>query len=477
MAGHKKSRYPKYENVEIIDLAIEGKAVGKVKSEDPDKKELIIFVNKVVPGDIVDVQINKKKKNYKEGYPIKFHKYSEKRIEPFCKHFGICGGCTRQQLSYEDQLFYKQIQVTETLKRISKVELPDTEKILASQNTQFYRNKLEYTFSNSRWLTEDEVNSDKEIKEFKALGFHIPGRYDKVLDIEECWLQASPSNEIRLFIKNFAVKNNYNFFNLYKVEGFLRNLIIRTSVTGEILIIVSFFKNEKEKITELLDAVSKEFFQITSLNYVINSKRNDSITDLNITHYKGKEYITEQMDDIIFKIGPKSFYQTNSIQAYNLYKIVREFAQLKKSDIVYDLYTGTGTIANFIAKDVKHVIGIEYVEESIKDAKINSEINSIDNTEFFAGDMKDILTYDFISEKGKPDIIIVDPPRAGMHKKVVQTILNTEPGKIVYVSCNVATQARDIELLDNKYKVTKIQPVDMFPHTHHVENVILLEKR
>lgn len=477
MARRKKNRYPKYENVEIIDLAIEGKAVGKVKSEDTERNELTIFVNKVVPGDIVDVQINKKKKNYKEGYPVKFHKYSEKRIKPFCKHFGICGGCTRQQLSYEDQLYYKQKQIIETLKRISKVELPEINDILASPDTQFYRNKLEYTFSNSRWLTEDEVNSDNEIKEFKALGFHIPGRYDKVLDIEECWLQASPSNEIRLFVKDFAVKNNYNFFNLYKVEGFLRNLIIRTSVTGEIMIILSLFYNDQKMIINLLEAISEKFPQITSLNYVINPKKNDSTADLDIINYKGKEYITEQMDDIIFKVGPKSFYQTNSIQAYNLYKTVREFAQLKKSDVVYDLYTGTGTIANFIAKEVKHIIGIEYVEESIKDAKINSEINSINNTEFFAGDMKDILTDDFITEKGKPDVMIIDPPRAGMHKKVVQTILNTEPVKIVYVSCNVATQARDIELLDNKYKVIKVQPVDMFPHTHHVENVILLEKK
>ncbi len=477
MARRKKNRYPKYENVEIVDLAIEGKAVGKVKSEDPEKNELTIFVSKVIPGDIVDVQINKKKKNYKEGYPVKFHTYSEKRIQAFCKHFGICGGCTRQQISYEDQLYYKQKQVAETLKRISKVELPEIGKILASPETQFYRNKLEYTFSNSRWLTQDEVDSEDEIKEFKALGFHIPGRFDKVLDIEECWLQASPSNEIRLFVKDFAVKNNYDFFNLYKVEGFLRNLIIRTSVTKEILIIVSFFYNNRKMICELLDAMSEKFPQVTSLNYVINPKRNDSTADLDIINYKGKEYITEQMDDIIFKVGPKSFYQTNSIQAYNLYKIVREFGQLKKSDVVYDLYTGTGTIANFIAKDVKHIIGIEYVEASIKDAKINSEINSINNTEFFVGDMKDILTDEFIQEKGKPDVMIIDPPRAGMHKKVIQTILNTEPIKIVYVSCNVATQARDIELLDNKYKVTKVQPVDMFPYTHHVENVILLEKK
>jgi len=477
MARRRKSRYPKYEQVEIIDLAIEGKAIGKVKNSNSEQGDLTIFVSKTVPGDIVDVQINKKKKNYREGYPVKFHKYSEKRTDAFCEHFGICGGCTRQQLSYDDQVYYKHKQVSETLKRIGKVELPEIKPILKAPEITFYRNKLEYTFTNSRWITQEEINSDIEIKRFKGLGFHIPGKYDKILDIENCWLQAEPSNSIRLFIRDFAFKNNYDFFNHYKKTGFLRTLIIRTTSTGEVMIIPTFFRNDKEKIEKLLDAVSEKFPEITSINYVVNEKLNDSITDQEVIHYKGKEYINERMDDIIFKISPKSFYQTNSKQAYNLYNVVKEFANFTGKEVVYDLYTGTGTIANYIAKNVKKVIGIEYVKESIEDAKINSEINSILNTEFYAGDMKEILTDEFISEKGKADIIIIDPPRAGMHKKVINTIINAFPEKIVYVSCNVATQARDIELLSLKYKVTGIQPVDMFPHTHHVENVVLLEKK
>jgi len=475
MARRKRERYPLYENVEIIDLAIEGKAVGKVKNT--KQGDLTIFVSKAVPGDIVDVQINKKKKNYKEGYPVKFHKYSEKRIEPPCKHFGICGGCTRQQLSYDEQLKYKQKQVTETLTRIAKVELPEINNILAAPETTYYRNKLEYSFSNSRWLTHDEINTEHEITDYKGLGFHIPGRYDKILDIEECLLQKTPSNEIRLFIKNFAVKNKYDFFNLYKKEGFLRNLIIRTSETNEIMIILSVFENNKSKITELLDAVSEKFPEITSVNYVINNKLNDSITDLEVINYKGKDHILEQMDDIKFIVGPKSFYQTNSKQAKNLYRIVSDFADFKENEIVYDLYTGTGTIANFIAKNVNKVIGIEYVPEAVEDAKKNSDINNIQNTQFFAGDMKNILTDEFIELYGKPNIIIIDPPRAGMHKNVIKSIINSKPDKIIYVSCNVATQARDIQFLDLNYKIEKIQPVDMFPHTHHIENVILLKKR
>ncbi|MCF6366458.1 MAG: 23S rRNA (uracil(1939)-C(5))-methyltransferase RlmD [Bacteroidales bacterium] len=476
MARRRRSKFPKYENVEIIDLALEGKAIGKVKNINSEQGDLTIFVSKTVPGDIVDVQINKKKKNYREGYPVKFHKYSEKRTEPFCEHFGICGGCTRQQLSYDDQVHYKQKQVIETLKRIGKIELPEIMPILKAPEITFYRNKLEYTFTNSRWITQEEVDSDIEIERFKGIGFHIPGKFDKILDIEKCWLQAEPSNSIRLFIRDFAVKNNYDFFNHYKKTGFLRTLIIRTSTTGEVMIIPTFFHNDKEKMEKLLNAISEKFPEITSVNYVVNEKLNDSITDQEVLHYKGKEYITEKMDDIIFKISPKSFYQTNSEQAYNLYNVVKKFANFKGGETIYDLYTGTGTIANFIAKHVKKVIGIEYVEDSIKDAKINSEINSINNTEFYAGDMKEILTDEFISEKNKPDIMITDPPRSGMHKKVIETILNAFPEKIIYVSCNVATQARDIELLAEKYRVTKVQPVDMFPHTHHVENVVLLEK-
>ncbi|MCF6183623.1 MAG: 23S rRNA (uracil(1939)-C(5))-methyltransferase RlmD [Bacteroidales bacterium] len=477
MARRRRERYPLYKEVEIIDLAIEGKAVGKVKNNNPEQGDLTIFVSKTVPGDVVDVQINKKKKNYKEGYPVKFHKYSDKRIDAPCQHFGLCGGCTRQQLSYEEQLKYKQKQVEETLIRISKVELPEIQPILPAPEIFYYRNKLEFSFTHSRWLTNDEINTDTDINDYKGLGFHIPGRYDKILDIKECLLQKDPSDAIRLFVKYYAVSNNYEFFNLYKKIGFLRNLIIRTSSTGEIMIIISFFENDNEKITNLLNAVAEKFPKITSVNYVINNKLNDSITDLQVINYKGKDHILEQMDDIKFIVGPKSFYQTNSAQAKKLYQTATEFADFKGDEIVYDLYTGTGTIANFTASRVKKVIGIEYVKEAVDDAIKNSALNNITNTLFYAGDMKDILTDDFILQNGKPDVIILDPPRAGIHKSVIKNILHSLPEKIIYISCNVATQARDIQLLDSAYKVEKIKPVDMFPHTHHIENIILLKKR
>ncbi len=482
MGRRKKKRYPAYKNVEIIDLAIEGKAVAKVKTEifvdgKKETSEMTIFVNKVVPGDIVDVQINKKKRNYREGYPVNFHKYSEKRIEPFCEHFGTCGGCTRQSISYEDQLFYKQKQIKETLKRIGKIDFEELETILPAPETTFYRNKLEYTFSDSRWLTDADINTNNEIKNRNALGFHIPGRFDKVIDIKKCWLQTESSNKIRLWIKDFANKNKYEFFNLRKQTGLLRNLIIRTATTGDIMVIVSFFKKDTEKILKLLEKLSKEFPEISSLMYVINPKKNDTITDLKIELFKGKDHIMETMEELKFKVGAKSFYQTNSKQAYNLYKIVREFAGLTGKEIVYDLYTGTGTIANFLASNAKKIIGIEYVSEAINDAKINSKLNKINNTEFYAGMMKDILNKKFITKTGKPDVIILDPPRAGMHKNVVNIILETEPEKIVYVSCNPATQARDIQLMNEKYELLRTKPVDMFPHTHHTENVVLLHKK
>ncbi|NPA68338.1 MAG: 23S rRNA (uracil(1939)-C(5))-methyltransferase RlmD [Chlorobi bacterium] len=477
MARKKRNRYPLYENVEIIDLAIEGKAVGKVKNNKPELPDLTIFVSKTVPGDIVDVQINKKKKNYKEGYPVKFRKYSDKRIDPACRHFGVCGGCTRQQLAYEEQLKYKQKQTEETLKRIAKINLPEINKIMPAPDIFFYRNKLEFSFSDARWLTEDEINSGNEIKNFKALGFHIPGRFDKILDIEECLLQKEPSNKIRLFVKEFAIKHNYDFFNLYKKEGFLRNMIIRTSETGEIMVIISFAENDKEKIHKLLDALTEKFPEITSANYVINGKLNDSISDLKVINYKGKDHILEKMDDIKYIVGPKSFYQTNSKQAKNLYLKTKEFAGFEGHETVYDLYTGTGTIANFIAGNVKKVIGLEYVEEAVEDAVKNSKINNITNTEFYAGDIKDLLTRNFFEKHGKPDIIISDPPRAGMHKNVLNAILEAEPEKIVYISCNIATQARDIQILSKKYEAIKIQPVDMFPHTHHIENIIMLKNK
>lgn len=467
----KRKQLPFFEKVKITDIGAEGKAIAKIN-------DLIVFIPYVIPGDIVDIQINKKKKNYLEGYAVKFHEYSSNRQEPFCSHFGTCGGCKWQILPYQDQLKFKQKQVVDNLERIGKIKLEQVNDILPSEKITYYRNKLEFSFSNKRWLTNDEIgDADNEIKQMNALGFHIPKKFDKILDIEHCYLQKEPSNKIRLAVKKFALENNLSFFDLRKQTGFLRNLIIRTSTTNELMVIVSFYFEDKEKRKELLNFIADNFNNITSLMYVINPKPNDSITDLEVKLFKGNDYIFEIMENLKFKIGPKSFYQTNSEQAYNLYKIVREFANLSGKEIVYDLYTGTGTIANFIAKQSKKVIGIEYVKEAIDDAKVNSNINNIDNTDFFAGDIKDVLSQEFIDIKGKPDVIIIDPPRAGMHKNVIESILYAKPKKIVYVSCNPATQARDINLLLDSYSVEKIQPVDMFPHTHHVENVALLKLR
>ena len=473
----KRYKYPKFENVEIIDLAIEGKAVGKVKSDDPEKGDLIVFITKAVPGDIVDVQVNKKKKSFMEGYPTKYIKYSEQRVDAFCEHFGTCGGCTRQNLDYQTQLKYKQSQIENALKRIGKIELPEFNTIIPSEKSDFYRNKLEFTFSDKRWLTEDDIETRDEIKEVRALGFHIPGRFDKILDIDKCWLQSELSNEIRNFIRDFAIEQDYSFYNVLKHEGFLRNLIIRTSETDDVMILLSVAENDEEKINTILTAVKDKFPQVSSIMYVINQKKNDTILDLDIQTFSGNDHIMEQMGELKFKVGPKSFYQTNSKQAHQLYKVAEKMASLTGNEIVYDLYTGTGTIANFIAHKAKKVIGIEYVEDAIKDAKINSEINNINNTEFYAGDMRKLLTTDFINEKGKPDTIIIDPPRAGMHPDVIKTILKAGAEKIVYISCNPATQARDIQDLDQQYRITEIQPVDMFPHTYHTENIVLLEKK
>ena len=469
---NKRNRYPKYEKLEIIDIAAEGKAIAK-------KDELVVFVTNAVPGDVVDVQINKRKKNYKEGYPTLFHKFSSERVEAFCEHFGVCGGCKWQMLPYEKQLFYKQKQVFEQLSHIGQLKLPEINTILASANTRFYRNKLEYTFSNNRWLTQDELNSDINIddRDVRALGFHIPRMFDRIVDIENCYLQAEPSNSIRLAIKKFCTENNYSFFNHRTKEGYLRNLIIRTASTGETMVILSVFYNDEEKLEALLNHVKEEFPEITSLMYVVNEKMNDTIADQEIKLFSGNNHIFEEMEGLRFKLGPKSFYQTNSTQAYELYKITRDYAELTGNEIVYDLYTGTGTIANFVASKAHKVVGIEFVPEAIEDAKINSQINNIENTSFFAGDIKDVLNTDFIMKHGKPDVIILDPPRAGLHKNVINSMLFAMPKRIVYVSCNPATQARDISLLDAKYKVIKIQPVDMFPHTHHVENIVLLERR
>ena len=442
--------------------------------------ELVIFVPYVVPGDVVDLQVKRKKNHYAEAVAVKFHEKSPLRTEPFCSHFGVCGGCKWQCLSYEEQLKYKQKQVFDNLTRIGKVELPEFRPILGSEKTCFYRNKLEFTFSNKRWLTEEEVKQDVKYDQMNAVGFHIPGAFDKVLAIDKCWLQDDISNQIRNAVRDYAYAHNFPFFDLRTQEGLLRNIMVRTSSTGELMVVLQCKVTDDEgrrKMEEILQFMADSFPQITSLMYVINNKCNDTIGDLDVEVFKGNDHIFEEMEGLRFKVGPKSFYQTNSEQAYNLYKVAREFAGLTGNELVYDLYTGTGTIANFVARQARKVVGIEYVPEAIEDAKVNSALNGIDNTLFYAGDMKDILTNDFIAEHGRPDVIITDPPRAGMHNDVIDVILAAEPKRIVYVSCNPATQARDLQLLDGKYKVTAVQPVDMFPHTHHVENVVQLERR
>lgn len=471
--ARKKKELPLLEKVTITDVAAEGKALAKVN-------DLVVFVPYVVPGDVVDLQIKRKKNHYAEAVAVNFHEYSPKRTVPFCQHYGVCGGCKWQCLPYDEQIKYKQKQVTDNLVRIGKVELPEISPILGSAKTEFYRNKLEFTFSDKRWLTEEEVKADVKYNQMNAVGFHIPGAFDKVLAIEKCWLQDDISNQIRNAVRDYAYEHNYSFFNLRTQEGMLRNLMIRTSSTGELMVLLQCKiteESEMEQMKQLLAFIADKFPQITSLLYVVNNKCNDTINDLDVVVFKGNDHIFEEMEGLRFKIGPKSFYQTNSEQAYTLYKVARNFAGLTGNELVYDLYTGTGTIANFVSRQAKKVIGIEYVPEAIEDAKVNSEINHITNTLFYAGDMKDILTQEFINEHGRPDVIITDPPRAGMHNDVINTILFAEPERIVYVSCNPATQARDLSLLDTKYKVVAVQPVDMFPHTHHVENVVLLERR
>ena len=461
----------------ITDVAAEGKALARVN-------DMVVFVPYVVPGDVVDLQVKRKKHSYAEAVAVKFHEYSPLRSEPFCKHFGVCGGCKWQCLKYEEQLRYKQKQVTDNLTRIGKVELPEISPILGSEQTERYRNKLEFTFSNKRWLTQEEVVQEVKYDQMNAVGFHIPGAFDKVLAIDECHLMDDICNRIRNGVRDYAYEHNYTFFDLRTQEGMLRNMMIRIAedeASHEIkeLMVVMQFKivdpSEEALMLQMLQFMADTWPEITSLIYVINNKCNDTIGDLPIHVFKGEDYIIEEMEGLKFKVGPKSFYQTNSRQAYNLYKVAREFAGLTGDELVYDLYTGTGTIANFVSRKARQVIGIEYVPEAIEDAKVNSAINGIGNTLFFAGDMKDILNQEFINEYGRPDVIITDPPRAGMHNDVIDTILFAEPKRIVYVSCNPATQARDLSLLDVKYRVTRVQPVDMFPHTHHVENVVLLE--
>lgn len=466
----RKKELPLLEKVLITDIGAEGNAVARVENQ-------VVFVPMLIPGDIVDIQVRRKRKKYLEGKVIRFHEYSPDRIKPACRHFGVCGGCRWQHLPYSLQLHYKEKQVRDNLARIGKVSFNDIKTIIGSQNIFRYRNKLEYTFSDKRWLTREEISSDAFFEQEDALGFHIPGLFDKVLDITECHLQPQPSDAIRDAVRRYARKNGFRFFNMHQQTGFMRNLIIRNSGDGKMMVIVVFFHDEPERRNALLGHLAEEFLQISSLFYVINSKANDSLTDQVPVLYKGDDHLIEVMDNLSFRIGPKSFFQTNTDQAQKLYRCVREFANLTGNEIVYDLYTGAGTIACYVASGARKVIGIEYVEEAVKDAVVNSEINKITNTIFIAGDIKKVLSGNFISEHGSPDVIITDPPRAGMHADVVKAIIDALPSRIVYVSCNPATQARDILLLSAKYEVRAVQPVDMFPHTHHVENVVLLTRR
>ena len=465
-----KKPLPLLTNITITDIAAEGKAIAKVD-------DIVVFVPFVVPGDVVDLQVTRKKSSFMEARAVHFHSYSPQRMDAVCEHFGICGGCKWQTLPYAEQIRYKQKQVLDNLSRIGKIDLPEFNPILGSAKTEFYRNKLEFTFSNKRWRTYEEMTDGTVFDTMNAVGYHIPGQFDKVLDIQKCWLQEDISNQIRNEIRSYALKHELTFFDLREHVGFLRTLMVRTTSTGELMIIVVFFYDDEPIRTALLQHIATKFSEITSLLYCINAKANDTITDQNVLVFKGEGCIYEAMEGLRFKIGPKSFYQTNSDQAFELYKVARNFAGLTGKELVYDLYTGTGTIANFVAHLAKQVIGIEYVPEAIEDAKVNAQLNKIENTLFFAGDMKDILTAAFIEEHGKPDVIITDPPRAGMHTDVIDSILLAAPKRIVYVSCNPATQARDLNLLDVAYCVVAVQPVDMFPHTHHVENVVLLERK
>ena len=466
----RKKYLPLLEKVTITDIGAEGNALARVDN-------LVVFVPMVIPGDVVDIRIVKKRRKYLEGRVVNFHEYSADRIVPRCMHFGECGGCKWQHLPYHLQLQFKEKQVRDSITRIGKSDLPAIKPILGSPEIFQYRNKLEYTFSDKRWLTSDEVASDERYEKENALGFHIPGLFDKVLDIEECHLQPEPSNMIRNGVREYARSNNLQFFDLREQKGLLRNLVIRNSLEGKVMVIMVLFYDDVEKREGLLDFLVSQFPQITSLWYVINSKRNDSLNDQSPVLYKGDAYILEEMEGLKFRIGPKSFYQTNTIQALALYRIVKEFAGLSGNEIVYDLYSGTGTIAIFIARSALKVIGIEYVNEAVSDAIINSEINAIHNTYFYSGDMKDVLSEEFINVNGRPEVIITDPPRAGMAEEVVKTIITAAPDRIVYVSCNPSTQARDIFLFSDNYLVADVQPVDMFPHTHHIENVVLLKNK
>lgn len=471
--SRKKKPLPILEGVTITDVAAEGKSLTRVD-------DMVVFVPFAVPGDVVDLQVRKKKHHYCEAEVVRFIKYSERRAEPVCQHFGICGGCKWQNLPYEDQLKAKQKQVHDQLTRIGKVELPDFRPILGSEKIYEYRNKLEFSCSNKRWLTKEEVNSGVQLDHKNAIGFHITGAFDKIYPIEKCWLMDDLCNQIRNEIRDYALNNGISFFDVREQTGLLRDIMIRNSSTGEWMVLVQFKfqeQGDEQRAHDLLQHIGDRFPQITSLLYVNNQKCNDTFSDQTVEVFKGKDHITEIMDKLQFKVAAKSFYQTNTQQAFHLYEVARQLAQLTGKELVYDLYTGTGTIANFVARHAQQVIGIEYVEDAIADAKANSKCNGIENTLFYAGDMKDILTDEFVEQHGKPDVIITDPPRAGMHPDVIQTILRAAPKRIVYVSCNPATQARDLEVLNEQYQVEAVQPVDMFPHTPHVENVVLLEQR
>jgi 23S rRNA (uracil1939-C5)-methyltransferase len=466
----RKNKAPQIvENVRILDITNEGKSIAKVD-------DLVYFVDEAIPDDVVDLMVTRKKSNFREATPIHYHQYSPKRTKAFCTHFGTCGGCKWQHLDEKWQLHYKQKQVSDALQRIGKVKYPEIRPILASENTKHYRNKLEFTFTNSRWLTREQITSGKEYDR-RGVGFHLAGQFNRVLDVHECFLQEDISNQIRNGLRDFAKNNQLSFYDWHERKGLLRGMVVRTTSIGELMVIIQFFENQQEEVNMVMEYLKNNFPQITSLMYVINSKANDTFHDLEVLCWNGLPYITEKMEDLQFRIGAKSFFQTNSKQAYQLYKITRDFAQLTGKEVVYDLYTGTGTIAMFVAKNAKEVIGMEYVEMAIGDAKINATLNKIDNCKFYAGDIKDLLNAQFLSQHALPDVVITDPPRAGMHEDVVKQLLNISPKRIVYVSCNPATQARDLNLLDVQYEIKAVQPVDMFPHTHHVENVVLLEKK
>jgi len=461
---------PLLEKVIITDIGAEGNAIARIDNQ-------VIFVPMLIPGDVVDIRVRKKRRKYLEGTVVRFHEYSPDRITPRCAHFGVCGGCKWQHLPYVKQLFWKEKQVKDNLTRIGRLDIPVLNPVIGSSEVFLYRNKLEFTFSDKRWLTREEMISDNSNLNEDALGFHIPGLFDKVLDIRECHLQPEPSNSIRDAVRRYAHRKSLPFFNLRQQTGFLRNLIIRNTSSGKVMVIAVFFLDEKERINGLMDFLAEEFPQISSLFYIINTKQNDSLADQVPIHYKGDDHLLEEMGGLRFRIGPKSFYQTNTKQAFRLYNSVKEFAGLEGSEVVYDLYTGTGTIANFVADSARKVIGIEYIDDAVKDAMINSEINGIINTRFFAGDIRSLLSEKFFLENGGPDVIITDPPRAGMHEDVVRQIIKASPSRIVYVSCNPATQARDAGMMSDHYIVKRVQPVDMFPHTHHIENIILLERK